>query len=178
VAIEAAALTLVEGGEISTSSVAGAAGDIVIAMPEGSLLRLQGDSSPGTITTSSGPGTGGRIIIANPYAIISDGGSILALGEQGGANVQIQTDFFISSADRPNLVAVDGSFLLEAQVGDMSRGTVDRDLSVLDASGVLRGQCAAVRRTGEVSQLVVRPVGPFGARGPDVTAPPPLGSCL
>ena len=147
-------------------------------MPEDAILRLEGDSAPGTITTSSGPGTGGRIIIANPYAIISNGGSILALGEQGGANVQIQTDFFITSADAPNLVAVDGSFLLEAQVGDMSRGTVERDLSVLDASGVLRGQCAAVRATGQVSQLVVRPVGPLGVRSEDPTAPTVAGTCL
>ena len=173
----ASALTVAEGGEISTSSDLGAAGNIEIAMPEGSILRLEGDTAPGTITTSSGPGTGGRITIADPYAIISDGGSILALGEQGGANVQIQTDFFISSADRPNLVAVDGNFLLEAQVGDMSRGTVDRDLSVLDASGVLRGQCAAARRTGEVSQLVVRPLGPLASRETD-SAPSPLGPCL
>ncbi|WP_114952824.1 filamentous hemagglutinin N-terminal domain-containing protein [Sphingosinicella terrae] len=163
VLIKSEALTVANGAEISTSSVAGAAGDIEIAMSPAGLLRLEGRSAPGLITTSSGPGTGGRIIIANPLAIVSNGGSILALGEQGGANVQIQTRFFISSADRPNLVAVDGAFLLEAQVGDVSSGTVERNLSIIDASGVLRGQCAAVRETGQVSQLVVRPIGPYGA---------------
>ncbi len=161
VSIQSAAIDLADGGEISTSSVAGAAGDIVVTMPEDGLLRLFGAEAPGVITTSSGPGTGGRIIIAAPRAIISDGGSILALGERGGANVQIQSQFFISSADRLNRVAVDGSFLLEAQVGDVSSGTVERDLSVIDPSAVLRGQCAAVRETGRVSQLVVRPVGPY-----------------
>ena len=161
IAIDANALTLANGGQLSTSSTAGAAGDIVIAMPDDGLLRLEGAVAPGVITTSSGPGTGGRIIIAAPRAIISNGGSILALGQRGGANVQIQSRFFISSADRPNLVAVNGSFLLEAQAGDVSRGTVERDLSVIDASGVLRGQCAAVRETGRVSELVLRPLGPY-----------------
>jgi len=175
VSIEAAALNVANGGEISTSSVAGAAGDIVVTMPTAGLLRLDGAAAPGVITTSSGPGTGGRIIIAAPRAIISNGGSILALGERGGANVQIQTMFFINSADRPNRVAVDGSFLLEAQVGDVSSGTVERDLSVIDASGVLRGQCAAVRETGRVSQLVVRPVGPYAR--PPLPDPPPGGTC-
>lgn len=156
------ALDLIEGGTIATSSTFGAAGDIVISMPGNSLLRLTGRRFESTITTSSGPGTGGLIVISNPYAIISDGGTILALGEQGGANVQIQTGFFISSADAFNRVAVDGSFLLEAQVGDVSSGTVERDLSILDASGVLRGQCAAARASGQASQLVFRPVGPYG----------------
>jgi hypothetical protein len=126
------------------------------------------------ITTSSGPGTGGRILIANPRAIISDGGSILALGQQGGANVQIQTGFFINSADRPNRVAVNGSFLLDAQVGDVSSGTGERDLSILDASGVLRGQCAAARATGRVSQLVIRPTGAYAPRR---LRGPALGTC-
>lgn len=161
VTIEAGTLTVADGGQISTSSTAGAAGDIFVTMPADGLLRLEGAAAPGVITTSSGPGTGGRITIAAPRAIVSNGGSILALGERGGANVRIQTRFFISSADRPNLVAVNGSFLLDAQVGDVSRGTVERDLSVIDASGVLRGQCAAVRETGRVSQLVVRSVGPY-----------------
>jgi filamentous hemagglutinin family protein len=163
--IRTGGLDLVEGGIISTSSLEGPAGDIVILMPQDGLLRLVGRRFGSAITTSSGPGTGGLIVISNPYAILSDGGSILALGEQGGANVQIQTGFFIRSADRRNRVAVDGDFLLEAQVGDVSSGTVERDLSILDASGVLRGQCAAARSSGQVSQLVVRPVGPYGQGG-------------
>jgi hypothetical protein len=161
VSIVARELSLEEGGAISTSADSGAAGDIVISMPSDGLLRLNGRGLQTLITTSSGPGTGGRILIANPRAIISDGGSILALGQQGGANVQIQSDYFIRSADRQNRVAVSGDFLLEARVGDVSSGTVERDLSILDASGVLRGQCAAVRETGRVSQLVIRPTGPY-----------------
>ena len=171
-------LTIADGAEISTASVAGAAGDITILMPDDGLLTLEGAELPGTITTSSGPGTGGRITIAAPRAIISNGGRILALGESGGANVRINTLFFISSSDRPNMVAVDGSFLLEAQVGDVSRGTVERDLSVIDASGVLRGQCAAVRATGQVSQLVVRPVGPYGRARDGGGDSLPLGPCV
>ncbi len=57
-----------------------------------------------------------------------------------------------------------GNFLLEAAAYDVSAGTANRDLSVIDASGVLRGQCASARTTGEVSQLVVRPIGPYGPR--------------
>ena len=174
--IAARLVTLSEGGMISTSSAAGAAGDISLFMPGDGLLTLEGRETPSLITTSSGPGTGGRIAIASPRAIISNGGSILALGEQGGANVRIQTRFFINSADRANRVAVNGSFLLEAQVGDVSRGTVERDLSVIDASGVLRGQCAAVRETGRVSQLVVRPVGPYAR--PALPDPLRHGTCL
>jgi hypothetical protein len=44
---------------------------------------------------------------------------------------------------------------------DVSSGTVARDLSVLDASKVLRGQCPAARSTGAVSHLITRPVGPY-----------------
>jgi hypothetical protein len=32
----------------------------------------------------------------------------------------------------------------------------------MDASGVLQGQCAAVRAGGQVSQLNIPPSGPFG----------------
>lgn len=152
------------GAQITTSATNGAAGDIAIALPSDGFLTLQSLGTPSLITTSSGPGTGGRIRIADAFAIISNGGQILALGQQGGANVQISTQYFINSADRVNRVAVDGSFLLDAIAYDVSSGTVTRDLSVLDASGVLRGQCASARATGQVSQLVVRPIGPYSQR--------------
>ncbi len=164
VSIAASNLSLFDGAQINTSSRAGAAGDISLEMPKTAFLTLDSRGPTSLITTSSGPGTGGRIFITSPFAIISNGGSILALGERGGANVAITTQYFISSSDRINLVAVDGNFLLEAVAYDVSAGTVNRDLSVIDASGVLRGQCAAVRQTGQVSQLVVRPIGPYGAR--------------
>jgi filamentous hemagglutinin family protein len=162
--IEAGNISLFEGAQINTSSIAGAAGDISLDLPATAFLKLESSGAPSLITTSSGPGTGGRILISSPFAIISDGGSILALGNQGGANVAISTQYFIRSSDRLNRVAVDGDFLLEAAAYDVSAGTVNRDLSVLDASGVLRGQCAATRSTGQVSQLVVRPIGPYGTR--------------
>jgi hypothetical protein len=151
--------------------VGGAAGDIVIGMAPGTLLRLNGVGAPGAIDTSSGSDTGGRIVIGaprselagNPFAIISTGGSITALGERGGANVVIETNFFIRSSDRANIVAVDGDFLLEATADDVSSGTSGREVSVIDASRVLRGQCPAARASGQLSQFSVRPVGPYAA---------------
>jgi hypothetical protein len=172
VLIETGNLTLTDGAQITTSSRAGPAGDILISMPNTGLLTLESSDPrrPSLITTSSGPGTGGVIAISDPRAIISNGGSILALGEQGGANVQLDSQYLISSSDRLNRIEVSGNFLLEAIAYDVSAGTVNRDISVIDASGVLRGQCAAVRQTGQVSQLVVRPIGPYGAR-PTSAAP-------
>jgi len=115
------------------------------------------------ITTSSGPGTGGRITISDPYLILSDGGRILALGQQGGANVRITSDFFIRSSDRLNLVSVDGSLIVDSEVGDLSSGAQVADLSFLDASAVLRSQCAAAGAQGQTSRLSVRSAGPYGA---------------
>jgi filamentous hemagglutinin family protein len=154
-------ITIANGARASTNAFAGAAGDIEIAMPAGSVLTLKGADAPGTIQTSSGVGTGGRITIASPLAIASNGGSILALGQQRGANVAIRAKYFINSSDRLNTVAVDGEFHLVAGLYDVSAGTVSRDLSVLDASKVLRGQCPVARATGQVSQLVTRQVGPY-----------------
>jgi large exoprotein involved in heme utilization and adhesion len=165
-------LLLLGGAVIETNSLLGAAGDIVIRMPGDGLLILDSRGPLSLISTSSGPGTGGRIEIASPRAIISNGGGILALGQSGGANVQIRSTYFISSSDRENRVAVSGNILLDSLIYDVSSGTVNRDLSPLDASGVLRGQCAAQRASGEVSQLVVRPVGPYGA-APDQPEPAP-----
>lgn len=161
VAITAADLTVSNGGRITTNSFGGAAGDISITLPSLGLLILEGRSAVGSIQTSSGAGTGGRIAITGPRAIISNGGSILALGQQSGANVTIQTRNFISSTDRRNTVAVDGQIRLEAGLYDVSSGTVNPDISVLDASKVLQGQCPAARAAGVVSQLITRPVGPY-----------------
>jgi filamentous hemagglutinin family protein len=169
-------LSLLNGARLTTSSANGAAGSVEIFTPDDGLVLLMSQGTPSLITTSSGPGTGGRIFINHPLAIVTDGGQILALGQTGGANVQIATDYFIRSADRANRVAVDGNFLLEATVGDVSSGTVNRDLTILDASGVLRGQCASARATGQVSQLAVRPIGPFGARTPPAPAQRQVGA--
>ena len=172
--ISANALSLFQGGQLTSSSAAGAAGSIEIFMPSDSLLILASTVPQlSLINTSSGPGLGGRILISSPRAIISHGGSILALGQSGGANVLISSGYFIRSADRTNRVAVSGNLQFDAAISDVSSGTVERDLSVLDASGVLRGQCAAARATGEVSQLVVRPIGPYGARPVGAMEPRP-----
>ena len=174
-------LTISNGGRVSTNSFAGAAGDINIAIKRPGLFVLEGAEAPGVIQTSSGPGTGGAITIVDPLAIISNGGLILALGQQRGANVQIQSRYFINSTDRQNVVDVDGDFRLQTGLYDVSSGTVSRDLSVLDASKVLRGQCPAARSTGAVSQLITRPVGPYAREAqpaaPSQPAETPVGGC-
>jgi filamentous hemagglutinin family protein len=159
--LAADSLQLLDGGAISTDSTTGAAGDITISMPATStlLLRGRGSASP-FITTSSGPGTGGIITIASPYLILSDGGSILAKGQAFGADVLISSNFYIRSADRVNQLSVDGALIVDSEVGDLSTGSESVDLSFLDASSVLRGQCAAAR-TGGVSQLSTRITGPY-----------------
>jgi filamentous hemagglutinin family protein len=165
ISVSAAIIRLAEGGAISTNSALGAAGDIDLSLPTNGQLILEGVTRPGTITTSSGPGTGGRITISDPYLILSQGGQILALGAQGGANVFINAQFFIRSADRVNLLSVDGALIVDSQVNDLSSGTRAPDLSFLDASSVLRGQCPIVRARGTVSQFSAHMTGPYGARG-------------
>ncbi|MBS0334692.1 MAG: filamentous hemagglutinin N-terminal domain-containing protein, partial [Proteobacteria bacterium] len=181
ISISAAPVVLSDGGAITTNSVAGAAGDITLKAPHGSYVLLQGKTDPGVITTSSGPGTGGKITITDPVAIISNGGQILALGQQRGANVQLTSDFFIRSADRDNELAVDGVLVLDSQVSDVSAGVTIPDIAFLDASGVLRGQCPAARSGGLTSQLRIRPFGPYvgggAAGGPRLAEAAPAG-CL
>ena len=161
--ISGAPITLADGGSITTNSVAGAAGDITLNLPRNSYVVLEGATAPGVITTSSGPGTGGRITLSDPVAIISNGGQILALGQERGANVQLTSDFFIRSADRVNQLSVDGLLVLDSQVSDVSAGVTIPDISFLDASSVLRGQCPAARQRGASSLLRMRPFGPYAA---------------
>ncbi len=161
VLITADGLTVSNGGRITTNAFAGAAGQIAITIDRPGLLVLKGSGAPGIIQTSSGAGTGGEITISDPLAIISNGGAILALGQQRGANVTLQSRYLINSSDRLNTVAVDGDFRLETGIYDVSSGIVTREVSVLDASKVLRGQCPAARSSGAVSQLITRPVGPY-----------------
>jgi filamentous hemagglutinin family protein len=160
--ISAGNVVIAEGARVATNSLTGSAGNITFDMPTDGLLILEGVTNPGVIETSSGPGTGGIITIARPLAIILNGGMIMALGESGGANVQIDTPYFIASSDRFNSVAVDGSLTFANAIYDVSAGTVDADLAMVDASGVLRNQCSAARASGELSVLDVRPIGPFG----------------
>jgi filamentous hemagglutinin family protein len=167
VEIGATWIDLLNGGEITTDSEFGPAGDITLTFPRDGQLTLAGDE-PGLITTTSGMNTGGRIAIATPYLILSDGGSILALGEQSGANVAITADFYIRSADRPNLLSVDGTLLLDSQIGDLSTGTEAPGVDFIDAASVLSGQCAAARSTGRTSRFTSRITGPYA-----LPAPPP-----
>lgn len=170
-------IALLEGGRLTTNSAQGPAGDISLQMAPDSLLILEGRGLPGIIETSSGPGTGGIISIAAPRAIISNGGRIRALGQSGGANVRIDTKYFIASADQLNRVEVDGNLEFSNAIYDVSAGTVNPDLSVLDASGVLRGQCPAVRSSGQLSEFTVREVGPYAPAAPpaEPAAEPPAG---
>ena len=160
--VHSSGVTISDGARVSSNSLFGAAGNITFGMTPGSLLILSGETQPGLIETSSGPGTGGIITIASPLAIISNGGTISALGESGGANVQIDANYFIASSDRPNVVQVDGTLTFSNAIYDVSSGTTTADLSMVDASGVLQGQCSTVRATGQLSQLNIRPSGPFG----------------
>ncbi|WP_158266307.1 two-partner secretion domain-containing protein [Allosphingosinicella deserti] len=166
-------ITLAEGGRISTNSANGSAGNILLDMPSDGFLILRGVTAPGVLETSSGPGTGGLIVIASPFAVVSHGGDILALGQSGGANVLISSKYFIASADRLNRVEVDGDLQFDNAIYDVSAGTVSPDLSLIDASAILRGQCPAVRASGALSQLSIRPTGPYAAGTPSGTVPTP-----
>jgi len=165
-------LTLADASAITTDSENGPAGAIGLFFPEDGVLRLDG-LEPSVITTSSGANTGGVIAIANPSLILSTGGSILALGEQGGANVQIVSEFFIRSSDRLNEVSVDGSLVLDSQVGEQIAATPPVDLGFLDASGILSGQCAPLRAGGRTSQFTSRITGPYAPSA--MASPGPTG---
>ncbi|MCB2060738.1 MAG: filamentous hemagglutinin N-terminal domain-containing protein [Novosphingobium sp.] len=158
--VSAEIVELEEGGSISTNSSFGPAGDIDLFFPRNGYLRLSGEV-PGVISTTSGPNTGGRITISDPYLIVSDGGSILALGEVSGANVQISSDYFLRSADRINLLSVNGDLVLDSQFSDLSAGTETPDIAYVDASSVLSGQCAGTRATGQASRFTSRVTGPY-----------------
>ena len=152
---------LADGAEITTNSDFGPAGDINLFFPADGQLSLTGVENVGVITTTSGPNTGGRITISDPYVIVSNGGSILALGEISGANVRIASDYLIRSADRSNLLSVNGDLLLDSQFSDLSAGTEAPDIDFLDASSVLSSQCAAVRASGQTSRFSSRLTGPY-----------------
>ena len=176
ISLRAGQILVADSGYISTDSLAGAAGDISLLLPETGILRVEGREASGVITTSSGPGTGGRITISGPLAVIANGGEILALGELRGANVLLNSQFFIHSTDRVNRLAVDGTLVVDSQTGDVSAGVARRELPFVDASGVLRGQCRSSRQEGVVSELTTRAVGPYAANATSGTAAGPT-SC-
>ncbi|MCB2060737.1 MAG: filamentous hemagglutinin N-terminal domain-containing protein [Novosphingobium sp.] len=161
VLIASESIEILNDAAVTSDSQLGPAGNIEIVMPQSGILRLAGAEAPGTITTTSGSNTGGRITISNPLAIISNGGSIRALGETAGANVRITSDYFLQSADRFNEIAVAGDLVLDSQFSDLSAGIETPDISFLDASSVLSGQCAGTRATGQASRFTSRVTGPY-----------------
>ncbi|MFZ4603413.1 MAG: beta strand repeat-containing protein [Caulobacterales bacterium] len=155
-------LLQITGGRVTTNATTGAAGDITIATPPSGLILLTGTaSSQAEVTTSSGSGSGGKITISNPLAIVSNGGDILALGQAGGANVNIKTTTLVRSADRLNRIQVDGALVLDSQVQDVSRGLEEDVIPLVDIGEVLKNQCRAARLTGAISALRFTGIGPF-----------------
>jgi filamentous hemagglutinin family protein len=161
ISLSADRLMLTNGAQIMTDSTASAAGDITLTFPATGYLVLEGATIPALITTSSGIGAGGRIKISRPSAVVSNGASILALGQQGGARVELGSDFWVAAADRVNRVSVDGTLLLDSQVQDASQGVTMPDAGFFDVSKVLSGRCPAVRARGDTSQLITKSAGPY-----------------
>ena len=172
-------ITLTEGAVITTSSSLANAGQITIDMAPGTILRLTGRSENALIDTSSGkPGgaSGGKVLIGQtgaPYAVILNGGSILALGQPNPDNLKINADFLIRSADRSNRIAIGQGEEVDSQFEDVSSGIVSTSLDVVDASRVLSGACPAARARGEYSQFARRPIGPYAVEAPPEILPEP-----
>jgi filamentous hemagglutinin family protein len=156
-------ITLSNGGLINTNSVNGPAGDITLVFQNGGLLVLEGTSAQGQITTTSGTQSGGLISILGPTSILMNGGLIQALGPGNAALVTIQAGSIIESTDRPNDIAVAGVLALDSQIVDVGKSVTTSQADFVDASAVLRGQCADRRAHGQTNQLGTRSVGPYGA---------------
>jgi len=164
IAISANSLALADASEITTNSAAGPAGNIAIELPDqGTLLLRGGAAGQSIITTSSGPGTGGVITISDPLAIISQGGEIRALGQQGGANVLLRSAFFIDAADTLDAVLVDGTLTFDGNLDYFAAGEEAVEINPLDAGAVLSGRCRSERASGSASQFSAAPTGPFPA---------------
>ena len=148
-------------------------------MAAGTILRLTGRTENALIDTSSGKSggaSGGKVLIGQtsaPYAVILNGGSILALGQPNPDNLKINADFLIRSADRSNRIAIGQGEEVDSQFEDVSSGTVTTNLDVVDASRVLSGACPAARARGEYSQFARRPIGPYAVEAPPETVPEP-----
>jgi hypothetical protein len=155
-------VVLSNGGEIITNSTAGKAGNISLDFPDGGLLILEG-VQPGTIRTNSATDLAGEISIINPSAIILNGSDIEAVGPFLGAFVVFQTPAVVESSDRINIIDVTGNFTFNGEFADISGSVTLSDLSFVDASKVLRAQCAAQSATGEASRLITRLNGPYQA---------------
>lgn len=144
---------------VSSDARIGAAGSITIDLKGGdSILRLGIGS---VVSTSSKPGRAGVITITAPRAVISNGGSIFANGQEGGADVRIASRFFLRSTDQANRISLNGSIEIDSNIYDVSAGIIAPKVDFLDASTVLLGQCASARVTGITSQLRWHNTGPY-----------------
>ena len=156
VTVNTRSLTLQSGASIKTNSTNGPAGDINLVLGSGGHLLLQGTTDPGAITTTSGTKSGGKISVDGGSAIVLNGGLIQALGPGDAADVGLQSPI-IESADRVNQIAVAGVLQLGSQIVDVAEAVTNVDLAFLDASQVLKGQCAARQANGEASGTGPRP---------------------
>ena len=166
ITLGAGRVTFADGAVLASNSQQGPAGDIAVTMPATGIFSLLGAKAPGIVTTSSGPGTGGHISIRSPLALISNGGSILAQGQLGGALLELGSRYFIQSTDRANRIAVDGAIRIDSNLYDVSAGTSPPSVDFLDAAKVLLGQCASARATGETSRIGWSNTGPYVSPSP------------
>ncbi len=154
-------ITLSDGGAITTDSTSGAAGSITLNFAQGGLLTLEGTSAVGEITTSSFTKTAGQITVSGASAIIMNGGKIQARGPFSGAFVTIDAGTVVESSDRPNTIVVDGKLVFDSTFEQISNAVTLSDLSFVDASKVLKGECPALAASGGTSALVTTPTGPY-----------------
>jgi hypothetical protein len=133
-------------------------------MPTDGRLLLLGSRRPeslgGFITTNSDAGTVGRITISNPFLILSNGGDVLAQGQQGGADVRIQSNFWLRSSDRPNRIGVDGNLVLDSQFTNPADSGEIANPDFADGLRILNTRCERVKESNATSAFSVGRLGP------------------
>jgi len=159
--VYAGGLVVSNGAQIHTDASDGRAGSITLDFPRGGLLFVEGATLPGAITTNSASTEAGEITINNPSAIILDGSDIEAQGPSKGAFVTINSPAVLQSSDHENKFIVTGVVMLDGEYVDVSKSVAISDISFVDASKVLQGQCAALASSGETSRLTDTLKGPF-----------------
>ena len=118
--IKAKTINLINGGNITTSSVNAAGGNIDLTAANLLFLR------DGQITTSvgTGVGKGGDINIGNPIFVVMGGGRIKAQADAGqGGNINISSNQFIASPDSlisaSSRLGIDGQIRIDSPDMDM-----------------------------------------------------------
>jgi large exoprotein involved in heme utilization and adhesion len=155
--VQANIIRLLDGGKISTETNNAAGGNINIITPN--LLYLR----EGSITTSvsGGTGDGGNIDIKTPVFVVLDGAKIIAQADEGrGGNITIDSDWFWSSTDAPNIVDassqqnVSGTVEIVGSEDDII-GTIKLlPATFFNAETLLKSQCGALTRR-DLSSIVV-----------------------